>query len=83
MPSGQRGRFGVLRRGFVPHCPHGPQLPSAIQPVRRVGMVSQSNTPRNVPETVLGGHMIANGKRPVQEQPVITDTPDIAYAHGK
>lgn len=38
---------------------------------------------RNVPEIALDAHMTANGERPVREQPVMTDTPDVAYAHGK
>jgi hypothetical protein len=40
-------------------------------------MVSQSNT-TNVPETALDAHVTANGERPVQEQPEMTDTPEVA-----
>jgi hypothetical protein len=54
---------------------------AAIHSSDRSGQPKSHTT--NVPEIVRDGHMTANDERPVQEQPVMTDTPDVAYAQGK
>jgi UDP:flavonoid glycosyltransferase YjiC (YdhE family) len=45
----------------------------------RNGQAKEHTT--SVLETVLDGHMTASGGRPVPEQPVMHDTPDVADAH--